>query len=194
MTEMRALPVALFVALAAGRAFDAPPPGARVASCERVASVTLPHGSIASAQAVDAGTVVAGTSIAAPRAFCRVSASLQPSADSDITISPASSTVYYAEVVRTLGGAENVHASYRLFMAPGMGHCGGGEGPNTFDMVTALEQWVEQGRAPDRILASHSTDGVVDRTRPLCPYPQTAAYQGSGSIDDAANFECRSAR
>ena len=55
----------------------------------------------------------------------------------------------------------------------------------------ALEQWVEQGKAPDRIVASHATKGVVDRTRPLCPYPQVAAYKGTGSIDDAANFVCK---
>jgi len=76
-------------------------------------------------------------------------------------------------------------------MAPGMGHCGGGDGPNTFDMVAALEQWVEQGKAPDNIVASHSTKGTVDRTRPLCPYPQVAVYSGSGSTDDAANFACK---
>jgi feruloyl esterase len=72
-----------------------------------------------------------------------------------------------------------------------MGHWSGGAGPNTFDMVTALEQWVEQGKAPDQILASHTTGGKVDRTRPLCPYPQVANYKGSGSIDEAANFVCK---
>jgi feruloyl esterase len=72
-----------------------------------------------------------------------------------------------------------------------MAHCGGGEGPNTFDMVAALEQWVEHGHAPDRIVASHSTSGAVDRTRPLCPYPQIATYTGQGSTDEAASFACR---
>jgi feruloyl esterase len=109
----------------------------------------------------------------------------------DPQISPENSTQYYTRVVNALGGAEKVHGSYRLFMAPGMGHCGGGAGPNTFDMVAALEQWVEHGKAPDQILASHSTNGVVDRTRPLCPYPQVATYKGTGSIDDAANFACK---
>ena len=71
-----------------------------------------------------------------------------------------------------------------------MGHCRGGEGPNQFDKVAALETWVENGKAPDSIIASHSTNGKVDRTRPLCPYPQVAKYKGSGSIDDAANFSC----
>jgi feruloyl esterase len=110
---------------------------------------------------------------------------------SDPQISPLNTTQYYSRVVEKLGGASKVHGSYRLFMAPGMGHCGGGEGPNTFDMVSALEQWVEQGRAPDQIIASHSTRGVVDRTRPLCPYPQVAVYKGTGSTDEAANFACK---
>jgi feruloyl esterase len=110
---------------------------------------------------------------------------------SDPQISPENSTQYYGRVVERLGGPNAVDGSYRLFMAPGMAHCGGGEGPNTFDMVGALEQWVEHGKAPDRILASHTADGVVDRTRPLCPYPQVAVYRGAGSIDEAANFSCR---
>ena len=87
-----------------------------------------------------------------------------------------------------------LQSSYRLFMAPGMGHCGGGEGPNTFDMVRALEQWVEDGKAPDRIMASHATNGVVDRTRPLCPYPQVAEYKGTGSTDEATSFVCGAPR
>jgi len=112
---------------------------------------------------------------------------------SDPQISPGNSTQYYGRVLDALGGRPRVHNAYRLFMAPGMGHCGGGEGPNTFDMLAALEEWVEHGRAPDRILASHSVKGVTDRTRPLCPYPEVAVYRGSGSIDEAANFVCREA-
>ena len=110
---------------------------------------------------------------------------------SDPQISPGNSTQYYARVLEALGGVSRIQNSYRLFMAPGMGHCGGGEGPNTFDMVAALEDWVERGNAPDRIIASHATSGAADRTRPLCPYPQVAAYKGSGSADAAANFVCR---
>ena len=109
---------------------------------------------------------------------------------SDPQISPGNSVQYYQRVVEALG-VSKVQGSYRLFMAPGMAHCGGGDGPNTFDMVSALEQWVEQGKAPDQIIASHSTNGVVDRTRPLCPYPQVAVYKGMGSTDQAANFECK---
>lgn len=72
-----------------------------------------------------------------------------------------------------------------------MNHCGGGDGPNVFSMVTALERWVEDGKAPDQVLAAHLTGGKVDRTRPLCPYPQTAQYKGSGDPNDAANFSCK---
>jgi streptogramin lyase len=110
---------------------------------------------------------------------------------SDPQISPGNSTAYYARVVAAVGDRERVEKSYRLFMAPGMGHCGGGEGPNDFDMLAALEQWVEHDEAPARIIASHSAGGRVDRTRPLCPYPQQAVYSGSGSLDDAASFACR---
>jgi feruloyl esterase len=72
-----------------------------------------------------------------------------------------------------------------------MTHCRGGEGPDTFDAVAAIDQWVEKGKAPDVMVASHSTAGKVDRTRPLCPYPQTAVYKGSGNTDDASNFSCK---
>jgi feruloyl esterase len=109
---------------------------------------------------------------------------------SDPQISPASSVQYYQRVVERLGGADKVQGSYRLFMVPGMGHCSGGEGPNRFDMVTALEEWVEQGKAPDAIVASRSVDGRVQRTRPLCTFPKVAKYTGQGSTDVAASFVC----
>jgi feruloyl esterase len=89
-----------------------------------------------------------------------------------------------------MGGLEKTEESVRLFMAPGMSHCAGGDGPNVFDMVSALEQWVEQNKAPQRVVASHNVAGQVDRTRPWCPYPQVAKYKGAGSTDDAANFVC----
>jgi feruloyl esterase len=109
---------------------------------------------------------------------------------SDPNVSPLNTIKYYKSVADTMGGASKVSNNIRLFMEPGMGHCGGGEGPNVFDKVTPLAQWVEQKKAPDALIASHSTDGKVDRTRPLCAYPQVAKYKGSGSIDDAANFVC----
>jgi feruloyl esterase len=108
----------------------------------------------------------------------------------DTNIPPRSSVNYYNRLVQTLGAAP-VNSAVRLYMAPGMGHCGGGEGPNTFDMLTALEQWKEQGKAPAEVIASHAADGKIDRTRPLCPFPQFAQYKGSGSIDEAANFVCK---
>jgi feruloyl esterase len=110
---------------------------------------------------------------------------------SDPQNSPGVSVRYYNSVVEKLGGAKNLNDSYRLFMVPGMAHCGGGEGTSTFDMLTAMEQWVETKKAPDSIPASRVANGKVDRTRPLCPYPQVAKYKGSGSIDEAANFSCK---
>ena len=110
---------------------------------------------------------------------------------SDQDIAPRASVNYYKRTVEATKGPGKPAAEWvRLFMVPGMGHCSGGEGPNTFDMVSALEPWVESGKAPERISASHSTAGKVDRTRPLCPYPQVARYTGTGSIDEAANFAC----
>jgi feruloyl esterase len=109
----------------------------------------------------------------------------------DQMVAPLASVNYYNSVVKALGGPSKTAASVRLFMAPGMGHCRGGTGPDTFDALAALERWVENGEPPDRINASHSTNGTVDRTRPLCPYPQVATYKGSGGIDDAANFVCK---
>jgi feruloyl esterase len=108
----------------------------------------------------------------------------------DQLIAPRNSVNYYNSVARALGGPATVKDSIRLFMAPGMNHCGGGDGPFSFDGVSAIEQWVEQGKAPDQIIASHLTGGKTDRTRPLCPYPETAKYKGSGSTDEAANFVC----
>ena len=109
---------------------------------------------------------------------------------SDPQISPGSSVSYYKSVLDAMGGS-GVTDSYRLFMVPGMAHCGGGEGPNVFDMLPVLEQWVQKGKAPEQIIASRVRDGKVDRTRPLCPYPQVAQYKGTGSTDAAANFVCK---
>jgi feruloyl esterase len=108
----------------------------------------------------------------------------------DPQITPDSSVRYYKKVLDTMGGTEKVQSFYRLFMVPGMAHCGGGDGTSDFDMLAALEQWKEQGRVPAEVPASRVRDGKVDRTRPLCPYPQVAKYKGTGSTDDAANFVC----
>jgi feruloyl esterase len=109
----------------------------------------------------------------------------------DTNVATLNTIKYYKTVVDTLGGVSKTSNNIELFLEPGMGHCGGGEGPNVFDKVGTLDQWVEQNKAPVTIIASHSTDGKVDRTRPLCAYPQVAKYKGSGSIDEAANFSCQ---
>jgi pimeloyl-ACP methyl ester carboxylesterase len=108
----------------------------------------------------------------------------------DPSISPLNTIDYYERVTAALT-EKRTQQFVRLFMAPGMLHCGGGPGPNSFDMLAALENWVEKGVAPDAVVASHATNGVVDRTRPLCAYPKTAVYTGRGSTDEAANFTCR---
>lgn len=109
----------------------------------------------------------------------------------DPAITPFNTVNYYKTVVNNLGGASKASKDVRLFMVPGMGHCGGGEGPNDFDKMTAIQNWVEHGQAPQVMIASHADkSGAVDRTRPLCMYPEVAKYKGSGSIDDAANFTC----
>ena len=108
----------------------------------------------------------------------------------DALIVPENSINYYESVVKVMGGARKTEDFFRLFMVPGMGHCGGGEGPCNFDALSALEKWVENGKAPNEIIASHLTEGHVDRTRPLCVYPRVARYKGTGSTDNAANFTC----
>jgi hypothetical protein len=108
----------------------------------------------------------------------------------DPVTSPLDTFAYYDSVVKAMGGVDATKSFFRFFPAPGMAHCGGGEGPNTFDALAALDAWVEKGTAPDSIPASHTTNGQVDRTRPLCAYPAVAHYNGAGSIDDVANFSC----
>jgi feruloyl esterase len=108
----------------------------------------------------------------------------------DQLISPMSSVNYYNSVVGALGGTAKVSDSYRLFMAPGMNHCSGGDGPSRIDVFTAIDEWVSKGKAPDRMVAEHVTDNRVDRSRPLCPYPQVAKYKGEGSLDKAESFAC----
>jgi len=77
--------------------------------------------------------------------------------------------------------------SVRLFLAPGVLHCGGGAGPDRFDALTAMERWVEQGVPPASMIATKANSPL---SRPLCPYPQIAKYKGTGDTNDAANFAC----
>ena len=109
----------------------------------------------------------------------------------DPQILPLNSVAYYDSVLEAMRGVGKVSDNYRLFMVPGMAHCGSGEGPNRFDGFGALTAWVEDHKAPAAIVASRIVDGRTERTRPLCPWPQTAVYKGTGSTDDAANFACK---
>ena len=106
----------------------------------------------------------------------------------DPQVTPQNSTIYFENVLATVG--KEAEASIALFMLPGVYHCQGGPGTDRFDRMTALEQWVENGRKPTRITASRIRDGKVDRTRPLCPYGQVARWNGAGSTDEETNFSC----
>jgi len=123
----------------------------------------------------------------------------------DAAIPPENGLNYYRKVTETIGDPQDF---YRVFMVPGMAHCSGGAGPNAFgngtsngpvidadhDLVKALERWVEQGIAPDRIIATHYVGNAaangVQFQRPLCPYPERGEYVGRGDPNDAANFQC----
>ncbi|HSW24771.1 MAG TPA: tannase/feruloyl esterase family alpha/beta hydrolase [Burkholderiaceae bacterium] len=113
----------------------------------------------------------------------------------DQLIMPQGVLHYYRQMARRYGGPHDddfsgVQKFFRLFRAPGVAHCAGGAGPQPQGLFDALVNWVENKVAPNTILAQNASGGVVTRTRPLCPYPQTAIYKGSGSTDDAANFAC----
>jgi feruloyl esterase len=108
----------------------------------------------------------------------------------DNLIAPGNSVNYFESVLTTLGGRKQAENFFRLFMVPGMGHCGGGPGPSLFDRVGVIERWVEQGEPPDRIVAARNNKDLPPMTRPLCPYPEVAKWKGSGTTSDAANFVC----
>jgi len=110
---------------------------------------------------------------------------------SDYSAAPEPTLDYYQNVVNTTfeGDLEAARDRTRLFMVPGMGHCRGGPGPNAWDKLPPLVEWVEKGKAPDSIVATHRTDGVVDNERPVCPYPERAVYTGpAGGANDSANW------
>jgi len=109
---------------------------------------------------------------------------------SDPGISALGTLDYHERVVATVGGQQAADRFVRTYFVPGMHHCGGGPGPNEFEMLPILEAWVEKDVAPASVLASRVVDGKTVRTRPLCPHPQVARYRGTGSLDDAANFVC----
>jgi feruloyl esterase len=108
----------------------------------------------------------------------------------DPVVPPQDTIDYYEQVGHAMGGIPALQSFFRFFGAPGVGHCGGGVGPGNFDALATLEAWVEQGTAPASMLATQSSGGRMVRSRPLCPYPSTARYKGTGSIDEAASFAC----
>ncbi len=109
----------------------------------------------------------------------------------DQLIMSQGSTSYYDSVTQFMAGGDysQIQPWYRHFMAPGVGHCGGGTGPQPQNLFGTLVNWVENGVAPATILSSRTVNGVT-QTRPLCPYPASAMYSGSGSTNDAASFVC----
>ena len=109
----------------------------------------------------------------------------------DQLIMPQGSIMYYDAVTNFMGGGyAQSQQFFRHFLAPAVGHCSGGNGPQPQNLLQSVVDWVEQGIAPDRITASRTLSGGALQTRPLCPYPAVAKYTGSGSTDDAANFVC----
>jgi feruloyl esterase len=102
---------------------------------------------------------------------------------------PANTIAYYESVAKALGGKQDEWM--RLFLLPGVGHCGGGVGPDQADYMAALERWRESNVAPDQIVAAKVSAGRIEMTRPICAYPKVAQYRGSGSPNDAANFVCK---
>ena len=113
----------------------------------------------------------------------------------DAIVSPQDTINYYQRIQDEQNLTPDEEASFiRLFMVPGMGHCSGGPGPNVFDPLSPLVEWVEQGVAPTRIIATKYVNDNpaqgTQMTRPLCAYPQEARYLGSGDPTSAANFVC----
>ncbi len=106
----------------------------------------------------------------------------------DTALNPMMGVDYYEDVLETMG--PETTEFYRLFMVPGMFHCSNGLGVFQADYLGALVDWVEAGKAPERLEAARVIGGKTKMTRPLCPYPQVAKYNGSGDVNDAANFSC----
>ncbi len=113
---------------------------------------------------------------------------------SDPIISPYRTIWYYRDLAREHGGYRKLQEHVRFFTVPGMNHCTGGVGPNKYDTITALEDWVEQGIAPDGIIATKYAGDVIGaavlRTMPLCKYPEEARYNGTGNVDEATSWSC----
>jgi feruloyl esterase len=107
----------------------------------------------------------------------------------DGAIMATSSIGYYQSVVKFMGGRQATEDFFRLFLIPGVHHGGGGPGFTGFDSFTALENWVEKGIAPDKLIASKMSGGTVERSRPVFPYPKQTRYSGSGDPRRSESFE-----
>ncbi|HZR25619.1 MAG TPA: tannase/feruloyl esterase family alpha/beta hydrolase [Vicinamibacterales bacterium] len=106
----------------------------------------------------------------------------------DAGLSPFGTVQYYEQVESRDPKAQDY---FRLFMLPGVLHCGGGAGPDTVDWTHAIADWVEKGTAPDRLTAKKMSSGAATMSRPVCPYPQHAVYSGTGDPNDEKNFACK---
>ena len=109
---------------------------------------------------------------------------------SDPAIPASRSIMFWHELTATMHGSDKATASVRLFLVPGMQHCSGGVGPDRFDTLSAIEAWVEHGKAPESIVASTKPDAAAPHSLPLCPFPHQARYSGHGELTDAANWSC----
>ncbi len=113
---------------------------------------------------------------------------------SDPALTPFRTIGLYSQLAANAGGYDKLQGSVRLFMVPGMQHCIGGPGPNVFDTLTPLENWVEQNAAPSSIPAAHYVNDdltkAVDRTMPLCPFPTQATFNGTGDVNAATSWSC----
>lgn len=109
--------------------------------------------------------------------------------DSDPWFSPLDTFGYYKDMAEANGGLDAVSKWSQFYFVPGMGHCGGGQALDQFDLLSPMMSWVEKGMAPESVVATGKS--FPGRSRPLCPYPKHAQYKGSGNAEDASNFECR---
>jgi feruloyl esterase len=109
---------------------------------------------------------------------------------SDPSIPAERTIMFYKDLVALRGGEAKTQENVRLFLVPGMHHCQNGVGPDRFDTLSALEAWVEQGQAPQTLIASSRPDAATPRKLPLCPYPQVARYNGAGEVADEKNWKC----
>jgi feruloyl esterase len=111
---------------------------------------------------------------------------------SDQLVTPKGVIEFYNKVEKTVGNDKKMRDFARMFLAPGVGHCGGGVGPQPTGQLDALVNWVEKGKAPDTLLAEkRDASNNVIQTRPLCVYPEVAKYKGNGNTNVAANFQCK---